>query len=146
MVDGAVDTLRQGVRDMRTLLVEIHPPRLESAGLEAVLDDLLSPLRAAGVETELTVAEEARADDALVYRVAREVLRNVLEHSEASHVSVTVTRTRLTVTDDGRGFDGAAVAGYGLDGMTVRATHLGADLAIRSRPGRGTTITLEVPT
>ena len=47
MLGDAVDRLRQGVRDLRTLLVEIHPPRLESAGLEAALDDLLSPLRAA---------------------------------------------------------------------------------------------------
>ena len=43
MLSESVDTLRQGVRDMRTLLVEIHPPRLETAGLEPVLDDLLSP-------------------------------------------------------------------------------------------------------
>ena len=48
VLGDAVDTLRQGVRDMRTLLVEIHPPRLETAGLEPVLDDLLSPLRADG--------------------------------------------------------------------------------------------------
>ena len=40
--------LRQGVRALRTLLVEIHPPRLETAGLEPVLDDLLSPLAASG--------------------------------------------------------------------------------------------------
>ena len=59
VVDDAVDTLRQGVRDMRTLLVEIHPPRLESAGLEPVLDDLLSPLRAQGIETHLPSRERA---------------------------------------------------------------------------------------
>jgi len=42
VLDGSVQRLRQGVRELRTLLVEIHPPRLESAGLESALDDLLS--------------------------------------------------------------------------------------------------------
>ena len=46
VLNASIERLRQGVRDLRTLLVEIHPPRLESAGLEAALDDLLSPLRA----------------------------------------------------------------------------------------------------
>jgi len=69
----SVDTLRQGVRDMRTLLVEIHPPRLETAGLEPVLDDLLSPLRAEGIETALHV-RDGGGNDPLVYRVTREAL------------------------------------------------------------------------
>ena len=93
VVDDAVDTLRQGVRDMRTLLVEIHPPRLESAGLEPVLDDLLSPLRAQGIETQLSVDEGGR-DDALVYRVAREALRNVAAHAEAQHRHGDASRPR----------------------------------------------------
>ena len=78
MLDDAVERLRQGVRDLRTLLVEIHPPRLESAGLEAALDDLLSPLRGRGhARPTLEVDGAGGADDALVYRVAREALRNV---------------------------------------------------------------------
>ena len=62
--------LRQGVRDLRTLLVEIHPPRLESAGLEPALSDLLSPLEAAGIATTLRVDGNggAHATDPLVYR------------------------------------------------------------------------------
>src|SRR6201999_1417268 len=89
VIGDAVDCLRQGVRDMRTLLVEIHPPRLETAGLEPVLDDLLSPLRALGFETALHA--EATRNDALVYRVAREALRNVRDHSGAHRVEVNVT-------------------------------------------------------
>src|SRR3954453_6470951 len=52
---ASMSPLRQGVRDLRTLLVEIHPPSLESAGLEAALSDLLSPLQADGIATELPV-------------------------------------------------------------------------------------------
>jgi two-component system NarL family sensor kinase len=57
----AVARLRQGVRGLPTLLVEIHPPTLESAGLEAALHDLLSPLVADGILTDLHVADTAAA-------------------------------------------------------------------------------------
>jgi signal transduction histidine kinase len=150
VLDDAVNCLRQGVRDMRTLLVEIHPPRLESAGLEAVLDDLLSPLRSAGIDTELRV-QEGGAHEPLVYRVAREALRNVHAHAKASRVSVEVTPRRLTVTDDGRGFDAAerahrrAEGHVGLSLLEDLVEQSGGRLEIRSQPGRGTTVELEVP-
>lgn len=149
VVDDAVDTLRQGVRDMRTLLVEIHPPRLESAGLEPALHDLLSPLQAQGIQTHLHV-EEGGGNDALVYRVTREALRNVVSHAEASTVTVTVTPTRLTVTDDGRGFDAAqradrAEQGHvGLSLLGDLVAQAGGTLRIDSAPGAGTTVTLDV--
>jgi two-component system NarL family sensor kinase len=152
--------LRQGVRALRTLLVEIHPPSLESAGLKAVLDDLLSPLAADGVATALHVEEAVAAGspaDGLVYRVAREALRNVRAHAAASSVAVDVVRLpsgaiRLTVADDGRGFDGerrAARAAEGHVGLTLLeelVAQAGATLSIAAQSGTGTTVTLEVPT
>jgi signal transduction histidine kinase len=150
--------LRQGVRALRTLLVEIHPPSLQTAGLEPVLDDLLSPLAARGVATELHVDDRAAsgsAADPLVYRVAREALRNVAEHAEASAVRVDVARhggaVLLTVVDDGRGFDGgrrAARATTGHVGLTLLedlVAQAGGTLHVRSAPGAGTTVELEVP-
>jgi signal transduction histidine kinase len=149
VLDDAVDTLRQGVRDMRTLLVEIHPPRLETAGLEPVLYDLLSPLRAEGVETVLTVEDGGRAD-ALVYRVVREALRNVREHSDAGRVSVDVTPTKVVISDDGRGFDAGERArrreeGHvGLSLLADLVEQSGGRLTIDSAPGEGTRVMLEM--
>src|SRR4051794_27357085 len=116
----AIARLRQGVRDMRTLLVAIHPPSLESTGLEAALHDLLSPLAAEGIATELHV-DDGHGPDALIYRVAREALRNVQEHAGASRVRVEVShplpgRMRLRVQDDGRGFDAAERTRRGEEG------------------------------
>jgi two-component system NarL family sensor kinase len=153
-------TLRQGVRDLRTLLVEIHPPSLESTGLEAALSDLLSPLKTDGIATELHVAEEAAGGsngDALVYRVAREALRNVQKYAQADSVRIEVTRpepwtTRLVVTDDGKGFseaDRAARREEGHVGLTLLESLVrqsNGTLAVRSNPGQGTTVELEVPT
>lgn len=156
----ATVTLRQGVRDLRTLLVEIYPPNLESAGLEVALSDLLSPLAAAGIATELNVEPAAAAPggggNALVYRVAREAIRNAHAHAVPKSVRVEVTRpaagtTRLVVADDGRGFaasDRERSTGGGHVGLTLLeglVAQAEGTLSIRSRPGEGTTVELEVP-
>lgn len=169
----ATARLRQGMRDLRTLLVEIHPPNLESAGLDAALSDLLSPLAAAGIATELTVDEEALAPPAgasagettgngtgpplaLLYRAAREAVRNAVEHGAPQSVRIAVTRpapgrVRLVVADDGAGFDDAererAAAGghVGLTLLEGLVAQAGGTLAIRSQPGAGTAVELEVP-
>jgi two-component system NarL family sensor kinase len=156
----ATGTLRQGVRDLRTLLVEIHPPNLESAGMRVALSDLLSPLEACGIATTVAVEESpdgGGADsDALVYRVAREAIRNAQAHGRPSAVRVEVTRpapdtTRLVVSDDGAGFAPDARERRGAEG------HLGLTLLedivaqadgtldVQSAPGAGTTVRLELP-
>jgi signal transduction histidine kinase len=155
----AIARLRQGVRGLRTLLVEIDPPSLETAGLEAALNDLLSPLEADGIATRLHLDDDVTsgsAGDPLIYRVAREAVRNVQSHSGAASVRVDVTRpspdtTRLVVSDDGRGFDEAdrerrAADGHvGLRLLEGLVEQAGGTLAVRSAPGRGTTIELDVP-
>ena len=155
----AIARLRQGVRELRTLLVEIHPPSLESTGLEAALNDLLSPLEAEGVSTALHVDVRATAGsngDALLYRVAREAVRNVHAHAAATSARVELTRpapgtARLVVTDDGRGFaaderEGRAANGHvGLTLIESLVREAGGTLEVRSQPGLGTTVETEVP-
>jgi signal transduction histidine kinase len=151
-------TLRQGVRDLRTLLVEIHPPNLESAGLEVALSDLLSPLAAAGIATELHVDDAAAPGsehDVLVYRAAREAVRNAQAHGKPSSVRVELARqpgrTRLVVSDDGRGFTPAdrerrvAEGHVGLRLVESLVEQSGGRLSVASEPGEGTTVVLEVP-
>jgi signal transduction histidine kinase len=154
----ATERLRQGVRDLRTLLVEIHPPNLATAGLQVALSDLLSPLEAAGIETDCEIDEAAAEPggeaDVLVYRVAREAIRNAQAHGKPKSVRVEVSRssaaTRLVVADDGPGFTAAEresreEGGHlGLKLLEDLAAQARASLAIDSRPGEGTTVTLEV--
>ncbi len=153
----AASRLRQGVRDLRTLLVEIHPPNLASAGLEAALSDLLSPLEATGVATELHVEPVGpTGSDELVYRVAREALRNVQAHAGASNVRLEVTQPdgngiRMVVADDGRGFEESdrerreSQGHFGLSLVTEVVERAGGTLTVESAAGRGTTIELELP-
>ena len=140
---------------MRSLLVEIYPPSLQRAGLEAALEDMLAPLAARGIETSLRVDPDVRLDverEALCFRVAGEAVRNAQKHSGAEHVSVALERSGgasvLTVTDDGRGFDPAAAGGeghIGTDLLRDLAAEADGTFRIDSEPGRGTIVALSLP-
>jgi len=79
-------------------------------------------------------------------RVTQEALSNVVRHSEAGKVKVQFSQDeddlRLTIVDDGRGFDVAAAKnrGYGLQSMQERVEALGGQLLIKSEPGQGARI------
>lgn len=99
--------------------------------------------------------EEVVLDDALatvVFRVVQESLTNVARHAQASEVMISLRRgdqgLSLLVQDNGRGFDPAVVRrtrGFGLLGMRERVLALGGTLHIDGVPGKGTTVTIELP-
>lgn len=155
---AAIERLRHDVRDLRSLLVDLHPPHLAAAGLEAALDDLVNPLRARGVAVDLSVDGATGLDqqaETLVYRVAQEAIRNVIAYADARSVRVELAAgpesTRLVVADDGRGFgsetraERAADGHLGLSLLEELAHQSGSRLDVRSREGAGTTVELEVP-
>ena len=154
----AATATRGAMRQLRSLLVEIHPPNLRASGLEAALDDLLAPLRARGLETELEIgadSELSEDDEQLVYRAAAEALRNVARHAGAERVAVTLHAQngvlRFEVVDDGAGFtseerERRREQGHvGLTLLEELAARSGAALDVRSAPGAGTTFALELP-
>jgi two-component system NarL family sensor kinase len=153
-----IDRLRRTVRDLRALLVELHPPHLAAAGLESAIADLVSPLSEAGVEVSVSIegAEQVdREQEALIYRVAQEAVRNVIAYADAREVRVELTvnggLARLVVSDDGRGFDPAireqrlAEGHLGLSLAEELARQSGGSLEISSSEGAGTQVELEVP-
>jgi signal transduction histidine kinase len=155
--DGA-EAAREGIRSLRAAVVEINPGRLHDEGLAAALGDLAAPLRARGVAVDIDVPAGLvlpEGAEQLLYRAAGEALRNVAAHAEASHVQVGVVRdnghARLSVRDDGRGFDAATRArrrdeGHlGLALVEDLAAHLGGRADVRSAPGEGTVVEVEVP-
>ncbi len=87
------------------------------------------------------------------YRIVAELLHNALRHAQARRVRVAVRRLpatlRLTVEDDGRGFDPRAPlpprGGLGLRGVQARTGYLRGQVQVRSQPGQGTSITVELP-
>ncbi|WP_340562630.1 GAF domain-containing sensor histidine kinase [Streptomyces sp. GSL17-111] len=144
--------------ELRAAVVELRPAALEEDGLVATLRTQVRVLdRAHTAAVGFTVhgvrALPAAQEEA-VLRVAQEALHNALRHSGAAGVTVTLERRGaggavLCVADDGRGFDPGAVrrAGrhLGLVSMRDRAASVGGRLTVRSEPGKGTRVEMEVP-
>jgi len=153
------DRLRRELGDVRAFISQLRPPLLDELGLDGSIEDAAESLAAitgALVEVSL-LAPASRLGDAeqtVVLRVLQESLQNVRKHAAAGHVGVS-TRLEggtwlLEVRDDGHGFDTAAIGpagrrNFGLQFMRERADLVGARLSVRSRPGEGTVVTLEIP-
>jgi signal transduction histidine kinase len=155
---SAATQTRDSMRALRSLLVEIYPPNLHQAGIEASLRDVLAPLARQGLEMSLRVDQDLGLSDtaeAQVFRAAQEALRNVLIHADASRVEVELARNggeaKLIVSDDGRGFSPESLSrrreeGHlGLRLLADLAAEAGGRLEVDSAPGRGTRVTMEIP-
>jgi two-component system, NarL family, sensor kinase len=162
--------VRQSLRALRSLLVEIYPPDLRTEGLGAALDDLVAPAAAAGIDVELHVADTTAVPDdvvALAWRTAQEAVRNALRHGSPGRLTVGLTVDRpgdragdrsdrtgsgtlvLEVRDDGIGFDAhqpPQQGHLGLRGLSDLVHEAGGRLEVTSAPGAGTRVRLEVPT
>jgi two-component system, NarL family, sensor kinase len=144
-------TVRASIGGLRSLLVDIYPPSLASAGLVVALQDLAGPLRARGVDVRLDLPAayppQLEPDgDRLVYRVAHECLANVAKHAAATRVDVRLHREGdevvLDVVDDGVGVDPAALLSappghLGVRVMADLAEEAGATLAVSAAPEGG---------
>jgi signal transduction histidine kinase len=151
---GSSRSLRRSLRQLRSLLVEIHPPGLNAVGLGAALEDLTSSAASSGIATSVSVDGVAEAPDhvvTLVWRVAQEAIRNAVRHAHASSLTVEVRgdeqQVRLMVRDDGVGFDPSGAASdhsYGLRGLQSLVEDGGGRVQVESSPGAGTTVRMAV--
>ncbi|MFN8080668.1 MAG: histidine kinase [Kineosporiaceae bacterium] len=156
---SAAGAVRASVASLRTLLVDIYPPNLTSAGLAVALEDLGAGLRGRGVEVIVDVDPDAPAllderGQRLVYRTTQECLRNVLKHSGAHQAEVSLhaedALVVLEVADDGAGVSEAALDGtttqghFGLRLLADLARDHGATLRVSTAPTRGTRWRLEI--
>jgi signal transduction histidine kinase len=141
---------QSALEDLRDLARGIYPPLLADQGLPAALE-------AQGRKSPLPVVVDAdgiarypQAVESAVYFCCLEALNNIAKYSEASRVTVRLSRhdgeLRFEVADDGRGFDAAtATYGTGLQGMADRMDALGGGFEVKSSPGAGTTVAGAVP-
>jgi signal transduction histidine kinase len=158
---SAATTVRASIGGLRSLLVDIYPPSLRTAGLSAALNDLASTLRSRSVDVRLDLPPADRptgldaAGEQLVFRVAQECLRNAARHSAARTVDLHLFTENgtvvLEIVDDGVGFDLAKAqrsptnGHFGLRLLPDLATQAGATLRLATAPGAGTRWRLEVP-
>jgi PAS domain S-box-containing protein len=156
-IGGLQRRLIQVGTDIRRLSHELHPAVLQEGGLPDALSaycEEFSKTRGIPVtcEADESAKELSRGAGLVLYRIAQEALGNVAKHAQAKHVQVRLKRSsgrvRLTVSDDGVGCapdQAREVGGLGLVNMRERVRQLKGAFEFRSEPGRGTTVTAEVP-
>jgi two-component system NarL family sensor kinase len=157
-MNESAGTVRDAIQQLRSLIVEIHPPQLESAGLAGVLENLAAGVSSSGLEIEVDVEPGLRLraeSEQMLFRAAQEGLRNIINHAQATHASLTVRPDAggvvLLVADDGIGFTAASIAqrrasGHlGLELLAELAADAGGHLEMASQPGIGTTLRLRMP-
>jgi signal transduction histidine kinase len=146
---------QEALDELRSLVLELRAPDLERDGLCGALRKHVElQERLYGITIELEMDREVTMGDAdrEVLRIAQEALHNALRHARATRVGVRLEaqdgRIALEITDDGAGFEpedpSLRATRLGLTSMEERAQRLGGRLRIRSAPGRGTTVRLEV--
>jgi signal transduction histidine kinase len=159
-IRDAVGQLEIEIGNLRSLITDLRPDALDDMGAEQAIKDLAERARDRGLEVELTIdlaCERGRRQDRhaselelAMYRIVQEALGNSIKHGNARRVAVEIdgdhTTVRVTVHDDGDGFDPTTkTRGYGLLGIQARAELLGGTLGIESAPTQGTTVRAELP-
>ena len=156
LLDRATSVVHSDVASLRALMVDIYPPNLADGGLRDALSDLVTVEAAtAGLSGEVVLdpALDVPPDTArLVYRVAREAVRNVVKHARATTVRLEVhaarqggrDTVRVLVRDDGVGpgnaFDRPADGHMGIRLAADTVADFGGALDVRAHPDGGTVV------
>lgn len=149
---------RRSLYEARRSVWDLRSHLLENSNLATALAELATPLTASsGIQITVESTGDVRklpvVTEHNLVRITQEALANALKHSGANRIHVTLqyapAQTRLTIQDDGRGFDpltvGQATTGhFGLLDMRERAEKIGAQFSLVSRRGTGTQITLVI--
>jgi two-component system sensor histidine kinase UhpB len=153
-LDELRETARTGAEDVRRIAQRLRPEALEELGLQAGLLALVNSLeRQSGIAIARRIDRQLPLtvdDELVIYRVAQEALTNVVRHSGARNASLVLQlqddTVSLRVEDDGHGIAPSQLnSSFGIRGMRERALLVGATLDIRTAPGQGTVIALDVP-
>ncbi len=152
--------LLQSIQETRALMNEIGNPLLFDMGLQAACESLATRLmerHPVRIRCDMRDSYKHLNPDmkTLLYQVFRELLNNVVKHSQAQNAHVMIDMEdgnfRLKVTDDGVGFNPQALgvpsfeSGYGLYSIRERLIALGGNLRIESTPGTGTVVAAILP-
>lgn len=145
---------------IRDFIFELRPMMLDDLGLVPTVRRYLEAYKErSGLDTTLVVTgKERRLNphlEVLIFRSVQELLTNVREHAQATQVKATVdvdtNAVRVTVEDNGRGFDPDSTAvtsgtGRGLKTLRERLDLVGGTLDMISSPGKGSRISFTIPT
>lgn len=147
--------LDDAVGEVRRISHDMVKSSLARFGLKGALEDLYSTVHVPGkLDIEMSLfGLDDRLDQRVeiaVYRMVQECISNALRHARAHRLTIQVTRSagmlNLIVEDDGVGFDPTQVnEGMGMANLRRRAADVGGTVRVDTRPGRGTSISVDIP-
>ncbi|MGA6927459.1 MAG: response regulator [Desulfosarcina sp.] len=161
-LETIIEHLQGTIQEVRRISSALRPSMLDDLGLKATIQwfgqSCREIYRHVRIDTQLDMqdADVAELDKIVIYRVMQEALNNALKHSGGDLMQVRIEtcgdRMRMAVSDNGCGFDledamqkRDLLSGYGLQGMLDRVEAAGGSLSFDSTPGRGTTVSMELP-
>lgn len=147
---------RESLSEARRSLRALRPKALDDNDLPTALNNLAQQtMQGADLQVDFAIQGTAYSllpeDENDLLRIAQEALTNILKHAQAPHADLILSflpsQVQLAITDKGRGFNAEQdiSSGFGLIGMKERTQRMGAELQIRSAPGRGTQILVTLP-
>ncbi|HYA88684.1 MAG TPA: sensor histidine kinase, partial [Nitrospirota bacterium] len=157
-VEEIRELIGKTIQYTRSLTVELNPPILVEIGFKAAIESLAEAFeKIHGLKIKIKDDGQPIQIDSecryLYFRCVREILMNVVKHSQASNVEIAMSRSAdrlyVTVADNGTGFDMSIAdrkkAGFGLFSIRERMKRLGGYCEIQTNPGAGTAVILAMP-
>ncbi len=155
-LNSIVDLAVTSIGELRGLVQSLRPVHIEQLGLTQSLRGLLDQTAQSTsirLEYELEDVDDLFPGESSthLYRIVQEGLSNMLKHSQATSGRISVERdircVRLSMSDDGQGFDaqGIPLNGLGLTSIVERTHMLDGVFSLTSEPGHGTQIVIEFP-
>jgi signal transduction histidine kinase len=153
-LDSISDLLSQAMEELHGVIFALRPPDLDDIGVVAAIERYIAQMQRSGLNVILEAEEDPPALTPevrlAIYRIVQEALHNALRHASADEAVVSFETVddvlRVTIRDNGAGFNpqmAARPTALGLLSMRERAVAIGATFAVMSRPGDGTTVTIE---
>lgn len=157
-LDEITATASHAINEVREIAYNLGPYHLDRLGLAGTIQDMVNRIAQVSqirFTTELEPLERllSRETEMNLYRIAQETINNLVKHAQAGEARVTLKheagRVRLTVSDNGQGFDpqqtpATGKGGFGLTGLAERVRLLHGDWRIDSAPGQGTRIEISI--
>jgi signal transduction histidine kinase len=151
----------QSITELRNIMADLRPAQLDDLGLVPALRWYVGQYTSRHPELNVILSADRMPKrlppglETVLFRAAQEALTNIARHAHASQVTIELSQTaggvRLSVTDNGIGFDVSAPpkyergSGLGLVGMRERVALVGGTCTIQSAPGQGTRVIIELP-
>jgi signal transduction histidine kinase len=158
-LEEITSTASRAINEVREIAYNLGPYHLERLGLANTIQDMVkrvAKISGVNITAELDPLDGSltRETEMSLYRITQEAINNMVKHSQATEARVSLKREaagiRLTINDNGRGFNthtvastdgsGTSQTGFGLTGIAERVRLIDGALTIRSAPGQGTTI------